>query len=80
MKGELGRAELGTWNHRHKRLGYQAKVQLEGLRAPLRLIGLDTSWLAGDEHDTGSCGSPSTNSGSTPLIQKAPNYPAFAWR
>lgn len=50
---DLGRTELGPWNHRHKRLGYQARVQLEGLRAPLWLIGLDTSWLAGDEHDTG---------------------------
>lgn len=53
VTADLGRTELGPRNHRHKRLGYQAKVQLEGLRAPLWLIGLDTSWLAGDERDTG---------------------------
>lgn len=50
---DLERPELGPWLHPHRRLGYQVKVSLEGLAAPLWVIGLDTAWLAG-EADAGS--------------------------
>ncbi|MBK7538844.1 MAG: metallophosphoesterase [Myxococcales bacterium] len=50
---DLGRGELAPWQNRHKRLGYQVRVPLDGLDTTLWIIGLDTSWLAGDESDTG---------------------------
>lgn len=50
---DMGRGELAPWRNRHKRLGYQVQVPLEGLNVPLWIIGLDTSWLAGDKHDSG---------------------------
>lgn len=51
---DLGRPELGPSLHPHQRLGYRVEVQLDGLDAPLWVIGLDTAWLAGDHADTGS--------------------------
>jgi WD40 repeat protein len=51
---ELGRPELGPWHSPHKRLGYRQAVRLPGLTQPIHVIGLDTAWLAGDEHDVGS--------------------------
>jgi len=51
---ELGRAELEPRRHRHGRLGYQVQVPIDGLAAPLWVIGLDTAWLAGEGVDTGS--------------------------
>lgn len=51
---DLGRADLAPRSHRHGRLGYRVPIQLDGLAAPLWVIGLDTAWLAGDERDTGS--------------------------
>jgi tetratricopeptide (TPR) repeat protein/3',5'-cyclic AMP phosphodiesterase CpdA len=54
MTVDLGRPELGPWLHPHGRLGYHIQVPLDGLDAPLWVIGLDTSWLAGDDADTGA--------------------------
>jgi hypothetical protein len=51
---DLGRPELEPRRHRHGRLGYQVKVPIDGLAAPLWVVGLDTAWLAGDHADTGS--------------------------
>jgi hypothetical protein len=51
---DLERPELEPWRHPHRRLGYQVKVPLDDLDAPLWVIGLDTAWLAGDDADTGS--------------------------
>jgi hypothetical protein len=51
---DLGRSELGPWLYPHRRLGYQVKVELDRLDAPLWVIGPDTAWLAGDDADTGS--------------------------
>ena len=51
---DLGRGDLDPRSHRHGRLGYRVELRLAGLAAPLWVIGLDTAWLAGDEHDTGS--------------------------
>ena len=51
---ELGRAELAPWRHRHGRLGYQVEVPIDGLAAPLWVVGLDTAWLGGGDADTGS--------------------------
>jgi hypothetical protein len=51
---DLGRPELEPSRHRHGRLGYQVKVPIDGLAAPLWVVGLDTAWLAGDNADTGS--------------------------
>jgi predicted MPP superfamily phosphohydrolase len=38
--------------HSHGRLGYRASIDL-GIGAPLNIIGLDSAWLAGDDHDQG---------------------------
>ncbi len=51
---ELGRPELLPHNSPHKRLGYRQAVPLPGLSQPIQVIGLDTSWLAGNDHDGGS--------------------------
>jgi len=51
---ELGRAELAPRRHRHGRLGYRVEVPIDGLAAPLWVVGLDTAWLAGGDADTGS--------------------------
>jgi AAA ATPase domain/Calcineurin-like phosphoesterase len=50
---ELGRPTLGPWHSPHQRLGYRQAVTLPGLSQPIQVIGLDTAWLAGDEHDGG---------------------------
>jgi Calcineurin-like phosphoesterase len=50
---ELGRSALGPWHSPHQRLGYRQAVTLPGLSQPIQVIGLDTAWLAGDEHDGG---------------------------
>ncbi|MBP8806152.1 MAG: metallophosphoesterase [Kofleriaceae bacterium] len=50
---DLGRGELAPWRHRHGRLGYQQRVELVGLAAPLWIVGLDTSWLCGGDDDSG---------------------------
>lgn len=52
VTSELERPELGPWRSPHRRLGYRQEVTLPGLAQPLQVIGLDTAWLAGDEHDT----------------------------
>lgn len=51
---ELGRPELLPSQSPHRRLGYRQALSLPGLRQPVHVIGLDTSWLAGDEHDAGA--------------------------
>ena len=38
---------------RHARLGYRVSLDL-GLEAPLHIVGLDSAWLAGDDHDSGN--------------------------
>jgi tetratricopeptide (TPR) repeat protein/predicted MPP superfamily phosphohydrolase len=50
----LQRPELAPRLAPYGGLGYQVKVQLAGLDAPLWIIGLDTAWLAGDEADRGA--------------------------
>nr|WP_319566593.1 metallophosphoesterase [uncultured Rhodoferax sp.] len=47
---KLGRQDLLPKASPHGRLGYRASIDL-GLEAPLHLIGLDSAWLAGDDHD-----------------------------
>jgi tetratricopeptide (TPR) repeat protein len=50
---EIGRPELVPSRSPHGRLGFRCAVMLPGLAQPLQVIGLDTAWLAGDDHDTG---------------------------
>ena len=50
---KLGRPELAPRHSPHRRLGYRQTLTLPGLTQPIHVIGLDTSWLAGDEHDAG---------------------------
>lgn len=62
---DLGRSELapawhpprndgaGSAASSHPRLGYRATFSLDGCGVPIHVIGLDSAWLAGDEHDTG---------------------------
>ncbi len=50
---ELGRPELDPRHSPHRRLGYRQAVRLPELSQPIHVIGLDTAWLAGDDHDSG---------------------------
>ncbi|MGE3536376.1 MAG: metallophosphoesterase [Candidatus Tectimicrobiota bacterium] len=49
----LGRPELDPSRSPHGTLGYRASIRLPGLPCPVHLLGLDTSWLAGDDADAG---------------------------
>ncbi|EJN31874.1 putative phosphohydrolase [Pseudomonas sp. GM78] len=49
----MGRSELLAKNSPHGFLGYRVSLELPGLSFPVHIIGLDTSWLAGDDHDYG---------------------------
>jgi predicted MPP superfamily phosphohydrolase len=51
---DLGRDELRPRQPPHGRLGYQVQVTLDGLAAPLWVVGLDTAWLAGSDADIGA--------------------------
>ena len=48
-----GRECLLPSKDRHARLGYRVTLDL-GLEAPLHIVGLDSAWLAGDDHDNGN--------------------------
>ena len=50
----LGRPELSPWSSPQPRPGYRQTVTLPGLARPIHVIGLDTAWLAGDDHDRGA--------------------------
>jgi predicted phosphodiesterase len=51
---ELGRAELLPSASPHRRLGYRIDLAPTlGLTTPVWMLGLDTAWLAGDDHDAG---------------------------
>jgi tetratricopeptide (TPR) repeat protein/calcineurin-like phosphoesterase family protein len=47
------RQDLLPQNSPHGRLGYRCTVDLPGLPFPVQVIGLDTAWLCGDDHDAG---------------------------
>jgi hypothetical protein len=51
---QLGRPELLPSQSPHRRLGFRQTLTLPGLQQPVHVIGLDTSWLAGDERDAGA--------------------------
>jgi hypothetical protein len=54
VEHELGRPELLPARSPHRRFGYRINVgPTLGLRVPLWILGLDTAWLAGDDHDAG---------------------------
>ena len=48
---KLGRADLLPSNSPHGRLGYRLALALPHLTFPIHVIGLDTAWLCGDNHD-----------------------------
>ncbi|HWO18301.1 MAG TPA: PQQ-binding-like beta-propeller repeat protein [Kofleriaceae bacterium] len=54
VETELGRPTLSPSRSPHQRLGYRQAVALPGLSQPIQVIGLDTAWLAGDDHDSGA--------------------------
>ncbi len=47
------RQDLLPQNSPHGRLGYRCTVDLPGRPFPVHVIGLDTAWLCGDDHDAG---------------------------
>src|SRR5581483_970215 len=49
----IGRRELLPAHSAHGRLGYRVAIKSLGLPFPVQVIGLDTAWLAGEEHDAG---------------------------
>jgi hypothetical protein len=50
---DLARQGLSPSVSYHDGLGYRATLTLPGYPFPIHLIGLDTAWLAGVEHDSG---------------------------
>jgi 3',5'-cyclic AMP phosphodiesterase CpdA len=52
VKTTLGRAELLPARSPHGRLGFRTRLNWNG--PPVWLVGLDSAWLAGDEHDAGA--------------------------
>ncbi|POZ50544.1 metallophosphoesterase family protein [Methylovulum psychrotolerans] len=48
---ELGREALLPERHDHGRVGYHVCPDFPGLPFPIHITGLDTAWLAGDDHD-----------------------------
>lgn len=53
VEHDLGRPELLPAAHAHGRLGYHHVPSLPHLPFPVHVIGLDSAWLAGDDHDLG---------------------------
>ncbi|MFO7564747.1 MAG: metallophosphoesterase [Enhygromyxa sp.] len=54
LERDLGRAELLPPASQHRRLGYRVDVgPALKLHSSVWILGLDTAWLAGDEHDAG---------------------------
>jgi hypothetical protein len=49
----LGRPELLPSKSPHGRLGYRVRVELPDLPFPVHLVGLDSSWMSGDDNDQG---------------------------
>ena len=49
LRDGLGRGELDPANGAHGLLGYRRRLELHGV--PVHVIGLDTAWLSGDDHD-----------------------------
>lgn len=48
------RTELLPSAKLHPRLGYRVAVQLPGIPFQVQVVGLDSSWLAGDDSDSGN--------------------------
>lgn len=53
VREDLSRPELDPSQGPHERLGYRAQVNGFNLPFPVYIIGLDSAWLCGDNHDTG---------------------------
>jgi hypothetical protein len=51
VENDLRLGELVPARNAHGRLGYQRSIQLPHLPFPVNVIGLDSAWLAGDDHD-----------------------------
>ncbi len=49
----LGRSDLLPDPLHHPRLGYRRGLELPGLPFVVQIIGLDSAWLSGDDHDPG---------------------------
>jgi predicted MPP superfamily phosphohydrolase len=49
----LGRSELLPEKSPHGRLGYRATIRLKDQPFDTHVLGLDSAWLAGDDHDSG---------------------------
>lgn len=51
----LGRGGLvpGSAESNHPTLGYRATLRLDGLPFPIHVVGLNSAWLSGDDHDKG---------------------------
>lgn len=54
IESSLGLPDLLPRHSSHGTLGYRKILTLPGVVLPINIIGLDTSWLAGDESDSGN--------------------------
>ena len=50
---DFGRGDLLPERSPHGRLGYRKTLSLDGRPFPIHVIGLDSSWLSGDDDDQG---------------------------
>lgn len=50
---DIGRAALRPSKRGHPNLGYRIEVRLPSLPFTIQMVGLDSSWLAGNDSDTG---------------------------
>lgn len=48
---DWGRGELCPGRGRHPRLGFAVRLDDLGLPFPVHIVGLDSAWLCGDDHD-----------------------------
>jgi hypothetical protein len=53
IASELKRPQLLPNTDVHPHLGYRQTLDLPDMPFPLHIIGLDSAWLAGDDHDAG---------------------------
>ena len=53
VESSLGRPELLPGEPHHPTLGWRSSLDIDGLPFPIHIVGLDSSWLAGDENDDG---------------------------
>ena len=77
VRDGLGRPDLDPAASPHGLLGYRREVRLPHLDVPVHLIGLDTAWLCGDDHDAGKLRLTDAQLGKLATDEKGNPLPGF---